>query len=163
MLKQYSLRRFKLSDLKNVISINRRCLPENYSEYFFKDIYERYPETFIVCEINGEIVGYIMCRIEYDMSPFKLRSITLQKKAHIISIAVLYEHQSKGIGFSLINEALNAGKNFYSTKSCFLEVRVTNAKAINLYKKIGFQIKKTFKRYYVDGEDAYMMMKELSN
>ena len=108
MLKQYSLRQFNLSDLKNVISINRQCLPENYSEYFFKDIYSRYPETFIVCEINGNIVGYIMCRIEYGMSSFRLRSMSLQKKAHIISIAVLNEHQSKGVGFSLINKAVEA-------------------------------------------------------
>jgi len=54
------------------------------------------------------------------------------------------------------------GMKLYKAKQCFLEVRVTNMPAINLYRKLGFQITKTIKSYYMDGEDAYVMSRELS-
>ena len=41
-----------------------------------------------------------------------------------------------------------------------LEVRVSNTVAINLYKSCGFEIAATRKRYYENGEDAYLMLKE---
>jgi len=42
-----------------------------------------------------------------------------------------------------------------------LEVRVTNNKAINLYKKFGFEIASVRNNYYENGEAAYMMIKGL--
>ena len=40
-----------------------------------------------------------------------------------------------------------------------LEVRVSNYKAINFYKKHGFSTILTKEKYYENGEDAYYMMK----
>jgi ribosomal-protein-alanine N-acetyltransferase len=42
-----------------------------------------------------------------------------------------------------------------------LEVRVTNAGGIALYKKLGFDVSRTIHGYYSDGEDAYVMSKKL--
>ncbi|RLE74023.1 MAG: ribosomal-protein-alanine acetyltransferase, partial [Thermoprotei archaeon] len=42
-----------------------------------------------------------------------------------------------------------------------LEVRISNTAAINLYKKLGFNIEKRLKNYYPDGEDCYVMTKKL--
>ena len=42
-----------------------------------------------------------------------------------------------------------------------LEVRVSNVKAIALYQKFGFKNVSVRKRYYSNGEDAYLMIKEL--
>jgi ribosomal-protein-alanine N-acetyltransferase len=42
---------------------------------------------------------------------------------------------------------------------CYLEVRVGNYPAINLYKKMNFEISRTIPRYYFDGSDAYVMSK----
>ncbi len=39
----------------------------------------------------------------------------------------------------------------------FLEVRVSNETAKNIYQKYGFQVISTRKAYYPDGEDAYVM------
>jgi ribosomal-protein-alanine N-acetyltransferase len=150
----YKLRRFTPSDLEGVIKINRECLPENYSNRFFMNLFKRFPETFIVAEINNIIVGYIMCRIETGIPNFKILGIT--KKGHVISIAVLPNHHRKGIGYQLIKEAIKAmEKN--KAKECYLEVRESNIPAITLYKKLGFQPAKTNKNYYADGEDAIVM------
>jgi ribosomal-protein-alanine N-acetyltransferase len=138
--------------------INRVCLPENYTDYFFIELHQRFPETFIVAEENGEVVGYIMCRIELGLSNFGFSG--LLKKGHIVSVAVLHQHRRKGIGKALVAQALE-NMRIYNAKQCFLEVRVTNTPAIELYKKLGFEITRTIHGYYSDGEDAYVMTKKL--
>jgi ribosomal-protein-alanine N-acetyltransferase len=150
----FSLRHFQPSDLDKVIHINQVCLPENYSTYFFMDLYERYPETFIVAEVYGEVTGYIMCRIETGLPDFGLLGIT--KRGHVISIAVLPEHQRKGIGEALLKEAMTRMKA-HKAKEVYLEVRVTNEPAIGLYQKLGFDTQRTIRGYYADGEDAAVM------
>ena len=154
----FALRRFKPSDLEQVMHINRVCLPENYTTSFFMNLYQRFPETFIVAEENGDVVGYIMCRIETGIPSFKLLGIT--RKGHVISIAVLPEHQRGGIGYALMREAMHAMVN-YKAKECYLEVRASNAPAVNLYKKMGLEIIRTVTGYYADGEAAYMMARKL--
>lgn len=154
----FKLRKFDVNDLKRVTYINRVCLPENYTDYFFVDLHRRFPETFIVAEENGEIVGYIMCRIEMGLSGFGFHGII--KKGHIVSVAVLPPHRGKGIGKALIIKAME-NMQLYNAKQCFLEVRATNTTAINLYKKLGFQITRTIRSYYADGEAAYVMTRRL--
>lgn len=154
----FTLRRFKPSDLERVMHINRVCLPENYTTFFFMDLHQRFPETFIIAEEDGEVVGYVMCRIETGVPSFKLLGIT--RKGHVISIAVLPEHQREGIGYELMREAMRSMVN-YKAKECYLEVRGTNVQAVNLYKKMGFEIAKTIRGYYADGEDAYVMARKL--
>ena len=158
MQKTFTLRPFKPTDLEQVMHINRVCLPENYTTFFFMNLYQRFPATFIVAEENGEIVGYIMCRIETGVPSFKLLGIT--RKGHVISVAVLPDHQRKGIGYELMRKAMQAMVN-YKAKECYLEVRASNVPAVNLYKKMGFEIAKTVRGYYADGEDACVMARKL--
>jgi len=122
------------------------------------DLYHRFPETFMVAEENGEVVGYIMCRMEVGLSNFGFSG--LMKKGHIVSVAVLPQYRRKGIGEALVNKAVD-GMRLYNAKQCFLEVRVTNTPAINLYETLGFEITRTIHGYYSDGESAYVMSKKL--
>lgn len=158
MQQTYTLRKFAPKDLERVTYINHVCLPENYGDYFFMDLYNRFPETFIVAEENGEVIGYIMCRIESGLSNFSLGGFI--KKGHVVSIAVMPEHRKKGIGEALVTKAME-GMRLYNAKQAFLEVRVTNMPAISLYKKLGFEVTRAIHGYYSDGEDAYVMTKEL--
>jgi ribosomal-protein-alanine N-acetyltransferase len=138
--------------------INKVALPENYTSSFFMDLYEHFPETFVVAEQNSQIVGYIMCRIESGFPDFGLLGIA--KRGHVISIAVLPKHQRRGVGKALMEQAMR-GMKIYKAKECILEVRVSNKPAINLYTKLGFEIGKNFPSYYSDSEDAYLMSKKL--
>lgn len=150
----FTLRQFEPSDLEQVLHINRMCLPENYTGFFFLDLHKRFPGTFLVAEDNGTVIGYIMCRIETGLPNFRIIGIT--KKGHVISIAVLPQHQRQGVGRALVQEAMEAMPRC-KAKECFLEVRASNTLAVNLYKKLGFDIIRTLHRYYADGEDAYLM------
>ncbi|HEX9262153.1 MAG TPA: N-acetyltransferase [Candidatus Bathyarchaeia archaeon] len=158
MLQTFKIRRFKEDDLQNVMEINRETLPENYTDYFFLDLYERFPETFIVAEEGEKIVGYIMCRVEVGLSNFGLGGLI--RKGHVVSIAVLSRARRKGVAQALINSALE-GMRFYKAKQCYLEVRVTNDAGVKLYTKLGFEVSRTVHGYYSDGEDAYVMSKKL--
>jgi ribosomal-protein-alanine N-acetyltransferase len=155
----YRTRQFSVKDLDQVITINKKCLPENYPSGFFIDLFERYPKSFIVSEEveSGEVVGYIMCRIERGLSNYGFR---LTRKGHIVSVAVLHEHRNRGIGRDLVSKGVEAMHD-YGAAEIVLEVRESNQPAISLYKSLGFTNSKTLRGYYSDGEDAYLMSKAL--
>ncbi len=159
MQQTFMLRKFVPDDLQSVMQINRVCLPENYTDFFFVDLHQRFPETFIVAEEEGKVVGYIMCRIEVGLSNFGFGGLI--RKGHVVSIAVMPQSRRKGIAQALIKRALE-GMEYYKAKQCFLEVRVTNELGVSLYKKLGFEITRTINGYYSDGEDAYVMTKRLN-
>ena len=148
------LRRCELSDIIPVMEINLRTLPEHYSDYFYESLLEELPEAFIVAEISGKIVGYIMCKIEHGFSNFK--KLGFVKKGHVVSIAVIDEHRRKGFGSVLVNEAVKGVKTIQGSE-LYLEVRCSNNDAVKLYEKLGFSIIQRLKAYYRDGEDAYVM------
>jgi ribosomal-protein-alanine N-acetyltransferase len=158
MLQTFNLRKFTPDDLQSVMQINRETLPENYSDYFFMDLYERFPEAFIVAEEEGKVVGYIMCRIEVGLSNFGLGGLI--RKGHVVSIAVLPRFRRKGVAQGLLNRAME-GMVSYKAEQCYLEVRVTNDAGVMLYKKLGFDVSRTVNSYYSDGESAYVMGKKL--
>jgi len=158
MQQTFKLRKFKPDDLQRVMHINRFCLPENYMDFFFMDLHQRFPETFIVAEDEGKIVGYIMCRIEVGLANYGLGGLI--RKGHVVSIAVLPQGRRKGVAQALMTAATK-GMVFYKAKLCYLEVRVTNEAGVSLYKKLGFEVSRTLNGYYSDGEDAYVMTKEL--
>ena len=158
MQQTFTIRKFVPDDLQSVMQINRVCLPENYTDFFFIDLHQRFPETFIIAEEGGKAAGYIMCRIEVGLSNYGFGGLI--RKGHVVSIAVLPQSRRKGIAQALINRALE-GMEYYKAKQCFLEVRVTNEAGISLYKKLGFEVTRTVNGYYSDGEDAYVMTKRI--
>lgn len=155
--KTFTLRHPVLSDIDRIIYINRVSLPENYTKLFFIEHLNKWPKAFYVAEVEDEIVGYVMSRVELGWGHLKPGII---KKGHVVSIAVLEDHRRKGIGTALMNAAIKGLKE-YGAKEVYLEVRVSNVPAINLYKKLGFIKKKVIHAYYLDGEDAYLMVKPL--
>jgi len=149
-----AIRRCEREDIPAVIGINAKTLPEHYSDYFYYEILEDFPETFLVAELNEEVVGYIMCRIEYGFS--NMKRFGLAKKGHVVSVAVLEEHRGKGIGTKVIQLAQEEMKR-KTAKECYLEVRVSNQEAIDLYQKLGYKVTSRLEGYYRDGEPAYLM------
>ena len=149
-----TIRQFTQEDLDAVVSINRKALPENYPSDFFLYCFKACPDGFLLAETNeGNVVGYIMIRVEMAKSNFGFR---LTKKGHIISIAVLDEYRRQGIATHLI-ESMMVVLSERGIKEFYLEVRVSNIAAINLYENLGYEQVKLQKRYYQDGESAYRM------
>ncbi|MHA2243408.1 MAG: ribosomal protein S18-alanine N-acetyltransferase [Candidatus Hodarchaeales archaeon] len=160
MTEQSSLfiRKFELKDLNQVMEINRQNLPENYPESFFRTIYAELPSAFLIGERNGEIIGYTMARIERGLSHYSI--FHRAKKGHTVSIAIKPEYRRKGFATELLKESM-AAMIKQGVNELFLEVRVSNTAAVNLYKSVGYEILKELNHYYRDFEAAYLMLKKI--
>ena len=77
-------------------------------------------------------------------------------EAEVLNIETLPSHRRQGLAASLLREAFAWGR-MNQRVGIWLEVRTSNAAAIALYAKLGFQTVSTRKRYYSDGEDALVM------
>ena len=146
-------------DIAEVISINFKTLPEHYSNSFFMELLLDSPETFVVAEKNNKIIGYIMCRIEYGFSV--LKKMSLARKGHVVSFAVLDEYRGKGIGKKLAERAIE-GMKIKKCNESYLEVRTDNTPAIKLYENLGFDKIATLNTYYKDGRNAFLMSAKLN-
>ncbi|MFW9795077.1 MAG: GNAT family N-acetyltransferase, partial [Candidatus Thorarchaeota archaeon] len=81
---------------------------------------------------------------------------------HIVSVAVDYTQRNKGVGTALINAGMN-GMIDYGASEFFLEVRKSNEEAVSVYEKLGYTVRRVLRGYYRDGEDAYLMVKQVDN
>ena len=153
------IREAREEDLDAVIGINMTTLREHYPEYFWKDHIRLWGKAFLVAEVEGSIVGYVMSRVERRLG--FLRVSFPKMVGHIVSIAVLPGFRRRGIGTRLMVEVMDRLKNFYGAKEVYLEVRVSNEAAISMYEKLGFRKVRRIRFYYLDGEDAWLMAREL--
>jgi len=147
------------NDIDSVIALNIECLPEHYPYSFWLEHFEKWGDIFYVAEAGGQIVGYVLSRVEEGFSRCRGREA---KIGHIVSVAVKEEYRGKGIATALLTAALSMLQSIYSVEEVQLEVRVSNYKAIKLYEKLGFVKVERIKGYYLDGEDSYLMVKNLS-
>lgn len=152
------IRRFELKDLDQVMEINRQTLPENYPESFFRTIYAELPSAFLIAELNGELIGYTMARIERGLSHYSI--FHRSKKGHTVSIAIKPEYRRKGFATALLKKSMNAMID-QGANELYLEVRVSNNAAVELYRSLGYEILKEIRHYYRDFESAYLMVQKV--
>jgi ribosomal-protein-alanine N-acetyltransferase len=155
---EFIIRRCTLEDLDTVIEINERELPEDYPYFFYKSILDNFPECFLVAQSrNGNVIAYIMWRVEKDPS---FNSLKYVNKGHLVSIAVSEKYRRKGVAHALLSSSMAAIKK-YKIKQYVLEVRVSNYPAIRLYEKFNYKVESIKQNYYRDGENAYFMILEV--
>ena len=122
---------FEVNKLLQIFNINYD--EENYNKDF---------RNILVYIDNNRIIGVLSYLLIYD-------------RVEIEYIVVDNEYKRKGIGSKLLNSI-----NLNGIKNITLEVRESNKEAINFYKKNGFNIVTVRKNYY-NGEDGYLMIKNL--
>ena len=137
------IRKFQPSDFQWVIDIERKVFNE-HDPYLYMQFYENYPETFIVAEINGFIVGYV--------AGFQASTGV----GRIFSLAVHPLYQRRGIGSSLLTEIIHLFKETTITE-IILEVRWSNVRAKKFYERHGFFKYGIAEKYYHDAENACLM------
>jgi len=138
----YFIREFKPEDLEEVIEIADTSLTERYFPTLFMDIYQAWPQGFLVAE-SKNILGFIAGNKIYN-------------EARILMLAVREKYRRKGIGTNLLRRFLSVCKK-EGLVSIRLEVRTTNTGAITFYKKFGFHIISFIPNYYSNGDTAYVM------
>jgi len=99
---------------------------------------------------DGRVVGYIVA----DSVPNHGEAI-----GHVKDLAVAEERRGEGIGRRLLQRGLSA-MAAQSVGRVKLEVRASNDRARRLYRGFGFEHRGTVPRYYANGEDALVMVRE---
>ena len=84
----------------------------------------------------------------------------LDDSADIADIVVKKEFRKMGLAKSLLSRAEEHIKE-NKKKKIFLEVRENNIPAVNLYEGFGYSTINIRKKYYADGENAKVMLKEI--
>ena len=132
-----------LNDLEEAYKIELDVNPSPWKYETFLSSFE-VGHKGLICKKDNLMIGFII------FSP-------ISSEAHILSISVRNEMQSKGIGTMLLKSMLDQCK-VMNYKKIFLEVRVSNEKAINFYEKFGFSKDAIRNNYYTDNsEDALLM------
>ncbi|PDY42067.1 hypothetical protein COO17_08965 [Bacillus wiedmannii] len=80
-----------------------------------------------------------------------------RKVLYIFNIAVLPSYRNKGIGSSLLNEAISI-TNKKDISKIYLEVAESNTIALQLYKKRGFKPIEKMENFYVNTNEHAMEM-----
>lgn len=144
------------SDLGQILEIENLCFVDPWKK---EDIsYEMHSNPYSnlwVIEYSNtalglrQVVGFCDFWITFD-------------SATICQIAVHPDLQRMHIGSELMDEVISELK-VKRVRTMTLEVRKSNEKAINFYKKYGFTISHIKEGYYINGEDALYMILEVQN
>ncbi len=140
-MKNLSLKRVKLKDIPEILKIEKEVFPDPWSFYSFLFELKNPDNYFYVIELENKIIGYIIAG-EYEES------------YHLKNIAIKKEYQGKGYGKFLLNNLIRKAKE-EKKKFIFLEVRVSNERAIKFYEEFGFKRNRLLKGYYGYKEDGY--------
>ena len=138
------------NDLDDVIAIEESVYPYPWTRGIFHDC------------IN---VGYL-CRILQDKGKivaYSIMSVAVEE-AHLLTIVVPKNEQSKGYGKRMLNEMIRLAKED-AANTMYLEVRTSNESAIQLYHQRGFNELGIRNNYYPaeqGREDALIFALDLS-
>ncbi len=130
------IRDMQLSDISDVLAIERISFTTPWDIRSFKYELEHKDTILKVAVLNNQIIGYVCVRTILDVT-------------HILNLAVLPELRRRGIGSMLLRDALNELKRLKPDINLItLEVRESNAAAIELYEKFGFKVMGKRTGYY---------------
>ncbi|MBA2614348.1 MAG: ribosomal protein S18-alanine N-acetyltransferase [Actinobacteria bacterium] len=143
------LRRLTLSDLGEIDRIERQAYPTPWSRSMFAGELAK-PSSISLGAFDADeqhMVGYLIISRYVDAW-------------HIMNVAVDPPLRRHGIATQLLEELFNLTEGD-PRRGYTLEVRVSNAHAIALYERLGFQATGVRRGYYTDNrEDALIMWKD---
>jgi [ribosomal protein S18]-alanine N-acetyltransferase len=141
----YVIRKMIMKDLDQVVAIDQASFSLPWPTRSFQfELTDNPASRSWVIEWDEKIVAMIVSWLILD-------------ELHIATIATQPEFRRQGLGRKLLNHALLTAREEGAVRA-FLEVRESNAVAINMYQSFGFVEDGRRKEYYKDNnEDAVLM------
>ena len=145
------LRRLGLDDLRAIEEIERRSYPTPWSRSMFAGELAK-PSSICLGAFDpggdeGRLCGYLIVSRYVDAW-------------HVMNVAVDPGHRGRGIATMLLERLFELTVDD-ERRGYTLEVRVSNATAISLYERLGFDARGLRRGYYTDNrEDALIMWKD---
>ena len=141
------IRRLSLGDLEDVERIEKRAYRTPWSRSMFASELAK-PASICLGAFEGHrLVGYVINSRYVDAW-------------HVMNVAVSPSHQRRGIATQLLEHLFDLTRDD-ERRGYTLEVRMSNADAIRLYEKLGFERRGIRRGYYTDNrEDALIMWRD---
>jgi [ribosomal protein S18]-alanine N-acetyltransferase len=141
------IRPLQLRDLSAIDEIERSSYPTPWSRSMFAGELAK-PSSICLGAFEGErLVGYLIVSRYVDAW-------------HVMNVAVAVDHRRRGVASELLG-ALFERTREDGRRGYTLEVRVSNAGAITLYERLGFERRGMRRGYYTDNrEDALIMWRD---
>ena len=143
------LRKLELRDLNEVEEIERVSYPTPWSRSMFASELAK-PSSISLGAFEPdthELLGYLIISRYVDAW-------------HVMNVAVDPDYRRRGIAATLLERLFELTASDVR-RGYTLEVRVSNATAIGLYERLGFEARGIRRGYYTDNrEDALIMWKE---
>ena len=142
------LRRLEQRDLDTVEEIERASYPTPWSRSMFAAELRKPSSIALGAYLEeGELVGYAFVSRYVDAW-------------HVMNVAVSPSYRRRGIASTLLERLFEVTASD-PRRGYTLEVRVSNAEAIRLYERLGFESRGIRRGYYTDNrEDALIMWRE---
>lgn len=138
------------SHIAQIAALEKQCFSDPWSEVSVRSELSNPLSLWLVAEEDGKLIGYV-------------GSQSVAPEADVMNLAVAPEWRKKGIGRALM-KALIAQLHNRGITALFLEVRVGNIPAQNLYRGLEFVEVGRRPKYYVNPtEDALILRKELTD
>ena len=140
------IRAWEKKDIDAIAQIEAFSFQDPWTKSNLLDVL-KYPhyKSFLL-EEQGQVCAYGCLILVFD-------------RAEVANIAVATPYRGRGLGRVLLDRMHYTAKSMGATE-CFLEVRVSNERAIRLYEKNGYERYGIRARYY-GNEDAILMRKTL--
>lgn len=142
-----TLVRMVADDVDDVLAIEETVFPYPWSRRNFLDSLVSGYDAWILRDEAHVVLGYFLIMMVLD-------------EAHLLDIAVRLQHQGRGLGRSLMDQAVAIARN-KAAVNLLLEVRPSNTRAIDVYQRYGFTQIGRRKSYYPAAnnsrEDALLM------
>ena len=140
-----TFRKMTVEDLDDVLEVEVNSFATPWSkDAFFNELTKNQFAHYLVAEVDQKVVGYCGVWIIVD-------------EAHITNIALLPAFRGLKLGEALLGRIIELARELGALRIT-LEVRVSNERAQNLYRKFGFEDGAVRKQYYTDNmEDAVVM------
>ena len=141
------IRRLSLGDLSEIEEIEQRAYKTPWSRSMFASEIAKGTSVCLGAFEGDQLVGYIVNSRYVDAW-------------HVMNLVVRPEHRRQGIATRLLGALFElAGDD--ERRGFTLEVRVSNAAAIQLYETLGFEPQGIRRGYYTDNrEDALIMWRD---
>ncbi len=152
-----SLRRFKLTDLFRLSSVNLDYLTENYNLPYYQQYLAAWSDCFVLAEQSidssvARVCGYLMGKVEGSGTNWH---------GHVSALSVSPDFRRLGLAEVLMAALEKISDSAYGAYFVDLYVRKSNSLAISMYKKFGYVVYREVLNYYSGEENAYDMRKAL--
>lgn len=144
-----TLRSYDPHDFAALHRLDRACFPPgiSYSKTTLRYFLTLASADCVVAIDGNKVVGFVLSE---ENPPL----------AHIITLDVAEKERRHGVGTALL-ETLEANLGLRGVRAILLETATDNEPAIAFWKRHGYRIEATLKRYYLGRIDAYEMRKIL--